>query len=61
VPTRAEFENPDFRATVEAIQVLEHAGLVLRGFLEPNFLGLSRLGHHALATNTVRQHLIWDR
>jgi hypothetical protein len=51
------FEDPDMRAIAEAIQVLEHAGLVLRGFLEPNFLGLTRLGQHAFQTNTVRQHL----
>jgi hypothetical protein len=53
-----KFEHPDVRAIAEAMRVLEHAGLLMRasgGDLD--VVGLTRLGHHALATNTVRQHL----
>jgi hypothetical protein len=54
----APFENPDFRAAAEAIQVLEHAGLLMQvqggDYIR---IGLTRLGMHALQTNTVRQHL----
>jgi hypothetical protein len=67
------FEDPNTGAIAEAIQVLEHAGLLMRGVVERarpvGFftssqvrvttvdLGLTRLGRHALQTNTVRQHL----
>jgi hypothetical protein len=53
------FDNAHYRAVAEAIQVLEHASLLLRSF--PNtggsYVGLTGLGMHALQTNTVRQHL----
>src|ERR1700757_2779167 len=53
------FDNAHYRAAPEAIQVLEHASLLLRSF--PNtgvsYVGLTGLGVHALQTNTVRQHL----
>ena len=54
------FENPDTRAAAEAIQVLEHARLLVR--IQPtsesgSYIGLTRLGMHALKTETVRQHL----
>jgi hypothetical protein len=54
------FENPDTRVAAEAIQVLDHAGLLMR--INPtstsgSYIGLTRLGMHALQTNTVRQHL----
>jgi hypothetical protein len=54
------FENPDTRVAAEAIQVLEHAGLVMR--INPtgesgSYIGLTRRGMYALQTNTVRQHL----
>src|ERR1700756_4568952 len=52
------FKNPHIRAFSEAIQVLEQARLLLRGEQErDSLLGLTRLGWHALQTNTVRQHL----
>jgi hypothetical protein len=52
------FADPDHRAVIEAMQVLEHAGLLVRGdYEERTFIGLTRLGEHALQTNTVRQHL----
>jgi hypothetical protein len=52
------FKDPDMRAFAEAIQVLEQARLLLRGDEErDSLLGLTRLGWHALQTNTVRQHL----
>jgi hypothetical protein len=65
---RSRFADPDTRAVAEAIQVLERAGLLMRGLVEPvGFgsgnaiaifeLGLTRLGMHTLHTNTVRQHL----
>jgi hypothetical protein len=58
-----KFTDPDARAVAEAMQVLEHAGLLLRhvrgGSTPPpgSDFGLTRLGMHALETNTVRQHL----
>jgi hypothetical protein len=54
-----QFERPDWRAVAEAMQVLEHAGLLMRGQGHADYLyvGLTRLGWHALQTNTVRQHL----
>jgi hypothetical protein len=80
---REQFDDPDMRAVAEAIQVLEHAGLLMRSarfesrYSSPSrrggsifgrrltaasfgggfFVGLTRLGLHALQTNTVRQHL----
>jgi hypothetical protein len=55
------FSDPEFRAIAEAIQVLEHAGLLMRALTvsdnSDNNIGLTRLGQHALGTNTVRQHL----
>jgi len=59
-PGKPYFENPDIRAAAEAIQVLEHAGLIMR--IAPasemgTYIGLTRRGYHALQTNTVRQHL----
>jgi hypothetical protein len=51
------FERPDQRAVAEAMQVLEHACLLIRTNDEKGYVGLTRLGYHALATNTVRQHL----
>jgi hypothetical protein len=61
---KRSWEDPDLFAISEAIQVLEHAGLLIR-FLESNAnsrlswfnIGLTRLGMYALQTNTVRQHL----
>jgi hypothetical protein len=54
----APFEDPDFRAIAEAMQVLEHAGLLMRTFAsESSAIGLTRLGRDALVTDTVRQHL----
>jgi hypothetical protein len=58
---RSRFEDPDYRAVAEAIQALEHAGLLMRvvsghDLVSVN-IGLTRLGWHALQTNTVRQHL----
>jgi hypothetical protein len=56
--TSAPFEDPDSGAIAEAIQVLEHAGLLLRTFgVDLTFIGLTRLGWYALETKTVRQHL----
>jgi len=55
------FDNPDFRAVAEAMQVLEHSGLLMKdpgnGGPTGGFVGLTRLGMQALQTNTVRQHL----
>jgi hypothetical protein len=52
------FKDPDHRAVIEAMQALEHAGLLVRGdHHEQTHIGLTRLGWHALQTNTVRQHL----
>jgi hypothetical protein len=54
------FEDPDLRAVAEAIQVLEHARLVMRSPGERGHVGLTRLGMHALQTDSVRQHLGLD-
>jgi hypothetical protein len=45
--------------SLKAIQVLEYARLLMRADQGAHqcALGLTRLGMHALATNTVRQHL----
>jgi hypothetical protein len=51
------FSDPDLRAITEATQVLEQARLLMRTFKEDSYIGLTRLGMHALQTNTVRQHL----
>ena len=56
----AWLKDPDCRAVAEAVQVLEHAGLLIRivNYAQAgSMLGLTRLGEHALATHTVRQHL----
>jgi hypothetical protein len=53
----ALFRNPDSGAIAEAIQVLEHANLLMHW---GDYVGLTRLGWHALQTNTVRQHLGLD-
>jgi hypothetical protein len=60
--SKSRFEDPDFGAAAEALQVLERAGLLMGAVLGANKfvrreIGLTRLGRHALATNTVRQHL----
>jgi hypothetical protein len=55
-----EFTDPDCAAVAEAIQALEHAGLLMRavsGDYARLDVGLTRLGRHVLATNTVREHL----
>jgi hypothetical protein len=54
---KKEFNDPDFRAAAEALQVLEHACLVMRAGADRLDVGLTRLGFHALQTNTVRQRL----
>jgi hypothetical protein len=54
------FTKPDHRAVAEAIQALEHAGLLMRDVgddMAAFYVGLTRQGMHALQTNTVRQHL----
>jgi hypothetical protein len=54
-----QFTDPDCGAVAEAIQALEHAGLLMRavsGDYADSDVGLTRLGQHALATDTVRQH-----
>jgi hypothetical protein len=54
------FTDPDCAAVTEAIQALEHAGLLMRavsGDYADSDVGLTRLGKHALATATVREHL----
>jgi hypothetical protein len=65
------FTDPDVCAVAEAIQVLEHAGLLRRAVIKDVArslmssggtvtvvdIGLTRLGRHALQANTVRQHL----
>jgi hypothetical protein len=54
------FENPDTRVAAEAIQVLDRAGLLMRIIptsSSGSYIGLTRLGWHALQTNTVRRHL----
>jgi hypothetical protein len=51
-------EDPDHRAVAEAMQVLEHARLLMPyDRSDRTYIGLTRLGMHALQTNTVRQHL----
>jgi hypothetical protein len=55
------FEDPDLCAIAEAMQVLEHASLLRElGDGGEGFVGLTRLGMHALQTDTVRQHLGLD-
>jgi hypothetical protein len=60
MPTGTEaFDKPDVRAVAEAIQV-PHSHVCLcevQGDPVRNLVGITRLGMHALATNTVRQHL----
>ena len=55
------FEKPDLRAVAEAMQRLEQACLLMRvvigGDSTDVFVGITRLGRDALATNTVRQCL----
>jgi hypothetical protein len=54
------YADPDYRAINEAIQVLEQTRLMVRSHKSSegaSSLGLTRLGMHALQTNTVRQHL----
>jgi hypothetical protein len=52
------FDDPNCGAIAEAIQVLEHAGLLMEnGAIEHTYVGLTRLGTYALETKTVRQHL----
>lgn len=53
----AQFTSPDLRTVGEAIQVLEHSRLLMRSPGERGYIGLTRLGMHALETNGVRQHL----
>ena len=53
----APFKDPDVGAVNEAMQVLEHARLLMRSPGERGHIGLTRLGMQALQTNTVRQHL----
>src|ERR1700759_2813784 len=54
---RRFFEDPDRRAVSEAIQVLEHAGLITRIVDNASYVGLTRLGQQALETNAVGRHL----
>jgi hypothetical protein len=54
------YDDPNSRAVAEAMQVLEHADLLMTDFESVGLsveIGLTRLGMHALQTNTVRQHL----
>jgi hypothetical protein len=51
------FKDPDNGAIAEAMQVLERAGLLMKTWGEYTDVGLTRLGWHAVQTNTVRQHL----
>ena len=57
----AEFDDPDYRAAAEAMQILESTRLLMRSVEIRSsthlYVGLTRLGWHALQTNTVRQHL----
>jgi hypothetical protein len=57
----AEFDDPDYRAAAEAMQVLESTRLLVRAMVVSDYsycnVGLTRQGMHALQTNTVRQHL----
>jgi hypothetical protein len=60
-PGLKRFDDPDARAMLEAIQVLDHAGLLMRTVVNRQGaawtqIGLTRLGMYALQTNTVRQH-----
>jgi hypothetical protein len=54
-------DDPDCVVIDEAIQVLEHALLLIRHLEVGDScslkIGLTRLGVHAVHTNTVRQHL----
>jgi hypothetical protein len=54
-------DDPDCVVIEEAIQVLEHALLVIRHLAAGDSasfqIGLTRLGVHAVQTNTARQHL----
>jgi hypothetical protein len=54
-------KDPDCGAIAEALQVLEQARLIMRYLFGDGFyvssVGLTRLGWHAVQTNTVRQHL----
>jgi len=51
-------ENPDELAVAEAIQLLQQARLLIQIWgRDRSYVGLTRLGRHALQTNTVRQHL----
>jgi hypothetical protein len=55
------FGNPEIRAIAEAMQVLEHARLLIRvlAVTDNSYrrIALTRRGMQALQTNTVRQHL----
>jgi hypothetical protein len=57
----AEFDDPDYRAAAEAMQVLESRLLLARALNVSEYsefhVGLTRLGWHALRTDTVREHL----
>jgi hypothetical protein len=59
-----EFEDPDYRAAAEAMQVLESTRLLARAVVVSDYsgfhVGLTRLGWHVLQTGTVRQHLGLD-
>src|ERR1700747_426312 len=60
LPGMKHFTDPDFRAIAEAIQMLEQGRLIMRyisGDTTTCYLGLTRRGSQALATNSVRQHL----
>jgi hypothetical protein len=61
LPGMKRFTDPDFRAIAEAIQVLEQCRLIMRyisdGDTTTCYLGLTRRGMHALATNTVRRQV----
>ena len=52
-----QFTDPDIGAVAEAVQVLEHARLLMRSPGERGHVGLTRLGRHALATQTVHELL----
>jgi hypothetical protein len=64
-----QFEDPDIRAIAEAVQVLERAGLLMRAVQTSGgkggsayeaswvYVGLTRLGWHAVQTNGARRHL----
>jgi len=61
VHTFPHSDDPDCVVIEEAIQVLEHALLVIRHLAAGDSasfqIGLTRLGVHAVQTNTVRQRL----